>query len=168
MTGPNNLNVYVAEDNVPGPQSNAPSNYIHNRVMRAMLGGANGTTGVVPNTPVVGTTYSQTYTYTVPAGYDISELHLIGVLENSPGGFNNRYSLNSVTRSVAGVGIADLRLGDHSLQAYPNPFISELYVDVADFNGPARVELFSMDGRSVYQNNIVLGTTASTRLDLGG
>lgn len=168
VTGPNNLNVYVAEDNVPGPQSNAPSNYIHNRVMRAMLGGANGTTGVVPNTPVVGTTYSQTYTYTVPAGYDISELHLIGVLENSPGGFNNRYSLNSVTRSVAGVGIADLRLGDHSLQAYPNPFINELYVDVADFNGPARVELFSMDGRSVYQNNIVLGTTASTRLDLGG
>ena len=168
VNGPHNLNVYVSEDNVPGPQSNAPSNYIHNRLMRAMLGGVNGTTGVVPNTPVVGTTYSQTYTYTVPVGFDISELHLIGVLENNAGGFNNRYSLNSVTRSVAGVGIADLGLGDHSLQAYPNPFINELFVDVADFTGAARVELFTLDGRSVFQRNIVLGTTASTRLDLGG
>jgi hypothetical protein len=168
VAGPHKLNVYVAEDNVPGPQQNAPANYIHNKVMRAMLGGVDGTTGVVPTTPVVGTSYSQTYTYTVPVGFDISELYLIGVLENSPGGFDNRYSLNSVTRSVAGVGIADLDLGDNSLQAYPNPFINELYVDVADFSGAARVELFTMDGRSVFQNNIVLGTSASTRLDLGG
>lgn len=168
VTGAYALNVYVAEDNVPGPQSSAPANYIHNRVMRAMLGGVNGTTGIIPNTPVVGNTYSQTYNYTVPTGYDISDLQLIGALEHNLGGFNNRYAINSVKRSVAAVGIGDLSLGDNSLQAYPNPFVNELYVDVADVSGPAMVELFTMDGRSVFQRNVVLAGSLSTRLDVGG
>ncbi|MBL7938668.1 MAG: Omp28-related outer membrane protein [Flavobacteriales bacterium] len=168
VTGPHKLNVYVAEDNVQGPQQNAPANYIHNKVMRAMLGGVTGVDAGIPNSPVIGTTYSHTFSYTVPLSYDISELHLIGVLENSPGGFGNRYSLNSVTRSVAGVGIADLSLGDNSLQAYPNPFVNELYVNVDEVTGPAQVELFTLDGRSVMQRNIVLGNGAATRLDLSG
>lgn len=161
------LNLYVAEDGVAGPQTNAPANYIHNKVMRAMLGGATGTTGVVPNTPVVGTTYQQNYSYTVPANYNISNLHFIGVLEHSLGGFNNRFAINVVKGAAVGVGIAELRLGDQSLEAYPNPFNDELYVSVEDVNGSAIVELFSLDGRSVYQNNIVLNGMASTRLDLG-
>ena len=168
VSGAHALNVYVAEDDVPGPQSSAPANYIHNRVMRAMLGGINGTTGVIPTNPVVGTTYSQTYTFTVPTGYDIPNLHLIGVLEHRLGSFNNRYALNAVKRSVSTVGIGELSLGDGSLQAYPNPFVNEMYVDVADVTGPAVVELFTMDGRSVFQGNINLGTQAATRLDMGG
>ncbi|MCC6910526.1 MAG: Omp28-related outer membrane protein [Flavobacteriales bacterium] len=160
------LRVFVTEDGVPGPQSSAPANYIHNKVMRAMLGGVTGTTGIIPTAPMVGTNYSQTYSYTVPAGFDLTELQLIGVLEHNLGSFNNRYALNVVKGAASGVGIVDLRLGDRSLEAYPNPFSNELYVSVADVDGPARVELFTMDGRSVYQHNTVLGSMASTRLDL--
>jgi len=167
VTGTYALNVYVAEDGVAGPQSSAPANYIHNKVMRAMLGGATGTTGIVPNTPVVGTTYQQAYSYTVPANFNITNLHFIGVLEHNLGSFDNRYAINTVKGSASGVGIAELALGDKSLEAYPNPFNNELYVSVADVNGPALVELFTLDGRSVYQHNIVLGNMASTYLDLG-
>ena len=160
------LNVHVTEDGVPGPQSSAPANYIHNRVMRAMLGGAAGTGGIIPNMPVVGTNYAHTYTYTVPTGFDIADLQLIGVLEHNLGGFNNRYAINSVKGAATGVGIADLRLGDNSLEAYPNPFVNEFYVQVDDISGNARLELFSLDGRLVHADNIVLGSMASTRVDL--
>ena len=168
LAGPHKLNVYVMEDNVEGPQQNAPANYIHHKVVRAMLGGVNGSTGVIPNTPVVGTPYTQTYTYTVPAGYDLGSLNLLAVVEHSPGGFNDRYALNSLTSGAAGVGIGELALGNSSLQAYPNPFVNDLYVDVEDIAGPARMELFSLDGRAVLQRNVVLNGTAATHLDLNG
>lgn len=168
FTGPFNLNVYVAEDDVPGPQTNAASGYIHNRVMRAMLGGVAGTTGVVPNTPVVGTTYSRTYTWTVPAGYDIDKLHLVGLIEHTPSTFANRYTVNSVNRSVAGVGIDELSLGDERLEAYPNPFNERLAVHVADHSGNATLELIGMDGRVAYQNTIVLNEMAATTVEFGG
>lgn len=168
VDGPHALNVYVAEDNVAGPQQNAPSNYIHNRVMRAMLGGVTGTTGVVPNTPVVGEPYSQTYTYTVPAGYDLDELHLVGVVETRAGGFSDRYALNSVNRSASGVGIHELSLGGGRMEAFPNPFNQELRVQVADVTGNAVVEMIAMDGRVALQHNIVLSSMSSSPIDLSG
>jgi hypothetical protein len=66
------------------------------------------------------------------------------------------------------VGIGELALGNSSLQAYPNPFVNDLYVDVEDIAGPARMELFSLDGRAVLQRNMVLNGTAATHLDLNG
>jgi len=168
VTGPHQLNVYVLEDNVPGPQQNAPANYIHNKVMRAMLGGVGGTTGVVPNSPMVGTSYTRTYTYTVPAGFNIANLQLIGVIENSPGGFSNRYSLNCVKSSATGVGINDLSLANITLHAYPNPFVDELRIEVPGVSGVASVELFTLDGRTAFQRNLTLGQQGTGLLDMGG
>jgi len=166
--GPFNMNIYVAEDNVAGPQSAAPSGYIHQRVMRAMLGGVNGTAGVVPNTPVAGTTYSHTYTWTVPANYDINDLHLVGILEHEPTNFANRYTVNAVNRSATGVGIDELSLGDDRLSAYPSPFDRQLNIRVADHSGPATVELIGMDGRVAFQQNVVLNSTSASPIDLSG
>lgn len=168
VPGPHSLNVYVLQDDVPGPQSSAPTGYLHQRVMRAMLGGISGSTDVVPSAPVVGTTYSRTYTYTVPAAYDISKLHLIGVLENRRTGFNDRYALNSVNRSVAGVGIDELALGDERLEAYPNPFNNTINVSVEGIAGNALVELIGMDGRVAHQANIVLNSVSSVPVDFSG
>lgn len=168
VQGGMSLNVYVLEDDVPGPQTSAPSGYVHQRVMRAMLGGSNGSTDVIPNTPVVGNAYSRTYTYTVPATYNMSKLHLIGVLEHRLTGFNDRYALNSVNRSVAGVGIDELALGDERLEAYPNPFSERLNVGVDGITGNAMVELIGMDGRVAHRSNVVLTSMASSPVELGG
>lgn len=168
FNGPFNLNVYVAEDNVPGPQTNAPSNYIHNRVMRAMLGGMNGTPGVVPNTPVANTSYSHTYTWTVPAGYNMDELHLVGLIEHVPSSFQNRYTVNSVNRSVAGVGLDELSLGAGQLEAYPNPFVDRLAFHVPDVTGDATVQLIGLDGRLALQRYVVLNSATASLLDLNG
>lgn len=168
FTGPFRMNVYVAEDDVLGPQTNGGmgSNYVHNRVMRAMLGGAEGSSDVIPTTPVVGTTYSRTYTWTVPAGYDLGELHLVGVLEHRPSTFGNRYTVNAVNRAAMAVGIEELGLGDGRLEAYPNPFNDQLFVHVSDYSGMATISLIGVDGRVVLKDNITLSTINATAVDL--
>lgn len=167
FTGPFKMNVYLLEDNCPGAQTNggAGNNYIHNGVFRAMLGGSAGTSGVVPNTPVVGTNYTHTYTYQVPANFKLADLKLIGVLEHNLGA-NNRYCVNAVKSGASAVGISELTLAPERLEVYPNPFTNELRVSVADMKGPVTVQLFSLDGRSVYQNVVVLDPTGNATLDL--
>src|SRR5690606_13584998 len=72
MNGPFKFNVHLAENHVDGTQNNAPSPYTHNGVVRAILGGVDGTTGAIPDQPAVGTTYAHTYTYTVPQEFDLA------------------------------------------------------------------------------------------------
>ncbi|MEZ4738613.1 MAG: Omp28-related outer membrane protein [Flavobacteriales bacterium] len=169
FTGPFKLNVYVVEDLVPGPQTNggAGSNYIHNGVMRAMLGGSAGTSGVVPNTPVVGTNYTQTYTYTVPANFKLADLRLVGVLEHSLGA-GNRYCVNAVNSGASQVGISDLTLAGDRFSVFPNPFENSVMVHVKDLSGPASIDLFSLDGRNVFQRNVVLNAEGYSNVDLDG
>jgi hypothetical protein len=168
FSGTHKLNVYLLEDNVPGPQANAPANYLHQGVMRAMLGGVNGTSGTIPTSPMVGTPYTATYTYTVPAGFSLSNLRLIGVAEHSTGAPNGRHTLNAVNRAASVVGIDELDLLNGRLQVYPNPFVNDLYVEVEDIAGSAQMELFTWDGRSVFQRNLTLNSSAATYLDLNG
>ncbi len=164
LTGPFKLNVYVVEDLVPGPQQNAPSNYIHNGVMRAMLGGAAGTSSVVPNSPAVGTTYSHTYNYTVPAGFKLADLRLIGVIEHAPGGFNDRYSLNAKNSGASAVGMDERT--DPDLDVFPNPFTNELTIEIPDLTGNARVELIGLDGRIVLDRYIIFKANERTRMNI--
>ncbi|HEY0977508.1 MAG TPA: Omp28-related outer membrane protein [Flavobacteriales bacterium] len=168
VTGPHRLNVYVAEDNVAGPQQNAPSNYQHNRVMRAMLGGAQGSTDVVPNAPVVGTTYSETYTWTVPAGYDLYDLQLVGVIEHRAGDFSNRYSLNAVKSPASPVGVEEIARINDRLLVYPNPFRNGLRVHLDDFTGRTNVELLTLDGRVALQRAVTLDAMGTSWIDVDG
>lgn len=169
QTGPFYLNLYVAEDDVLGPQTSGGmgSNYVHNRVMRAMLGGATGTGSVVPNAPVVGTTYSHTYTWTVPASYDLNELYMVGVIEHRPAGQGtNRYTVNAVNSKLIGVGIEE-QLSADLLSTSPNPFMDMLRVRLTDHSGPASIELITLDGRVAFHRNAVLGTDGSAVIEFG-
>ena len=154
FSGTHKLNVYLLEDNVAGPQTNAPTNYLHQGVMRAMLGGASGSSGIIPNTPVVGTPYTANYTYTVPAGYDLANLRLIGVAEHSTGAANGRHTLNVLTGPASGVGITEPGLAGNGLRSHPSPFADQLQLRVNDAEGPATVELIGMDGRVALTGTI--------------
>ncbi len=157
LTGNFKLNVYVLENDVPGPQTNAPANYRHNQVVRALLGGASGTSGVIPNNPVVGTNYTKTYTYTVPATYKLGDLKLIAVLEHAVSN-TNRYCLNAANGAASPVGIEEMVLP--TMQVQPNPFTDQLHMTIPGAAGKASAEMFTMDGRLVLQRE--------TWLDIGG
>lgn len=154
FSGTHKLNVYLLEDNVPGPQANAPANYVHQGVMRAMLGGVNGSAGIIPNNPVVGTPYTASYTYTVPAGFNLSNLRLIGVAEHSTGAANGRHTLNAVNRAASAVGIDELAMSAGALEAFPSPFVDQLRLRVNDAQGPATVALLTLDGREAQRGTV--------------
>lgn len=166
FTGPFNLNVYVLEDAVPGAQSNAPAGYLHNKVVRAMLGGTSGTSGVVPNDPVVGTPYTTSYTYTVPPTFKLGDLQLIGVLEHAIS-MANRYCVNAAKGAASPVGIEEVASANANLDVYPNPFSDAVNISLKGISGKAQVELLSMDGRVLLQRDLMLEGGHSVRLDLG-
>ncbi|MCB0758280.1 MAG: Omp28-related outer membrane protein [Flavobacteriales bacterium] len=166
FTGPFKLNVYLLEDAVPGPQANAPSGYLHNGVVRALLGGATGTGGLIPNTPVVGTPYIKTYTYTVPATFKLGDLKLIGVLEHAISN-TNRYCVNAAKGEASPVGIAELADMSDRLEVYPNPFHDAVNITLKGTTGPARAELIAPDGRLLVQRDLMLDQAGAVRLELG-
>ena len=64
---------------------NAPHpipNYVHNHVLRAMLGNPEGATASIPTTVTSGSSYDKTFSYTLPAGFDESQITLVGLLQN--------------------------------------------------------------------------------------
>ncbi len=58
---------HVGNNNVGGVW--AITGYVHHRVVRAMLGGAWGSAGVIPGNTTDGGIYTKTYPYTLPAGF---------------------------------------------------------------------------------------------------
>lgn len=64
------------------------TNYVHKNVTRAVISDTWGTTGAIPATPAVNTDYTQSFTYTIPANYDISNSYLVA--------FVTRYDANDI------------------------------------------------------------------------
>ncbi len=103
VTGDLRLNMYITEDSVSGAKGSTYDQhsyltyragyetnpfyslgatvpgYQHMHVVRAVLGGAWGLTGVIPATAVVGTTYSKDFTYTLPAGSNPDHIDIVGL-----------------------------------------------------------------------------------------
>ena len=94
------FNVFVTEDNVTGGtaynQANADNNtpghqyqgagnpivgFVHDHVLRAALGGPWGVENSLPSSVGFGTSASYWFSYTVPAGFDASQLHLVAVVQ---------------------------------------------------------------------------------------
>ncbi|HWB62860.1 MAG TPA: Omp28-related outer membrane protein [Chitinophagales bacterium] len=76
--------------------------FVHNHVDRALLGGAAGSSGVIASPTVDGTTYTKTYTYTVPAGYRANKLKLIAFVNQYTSGVssNKNQILNNVEMAL--------------------------------------------------------------------
>ncbi|MBO4232283.1 MAG: choice-of-anchor J domain-containing protein [Bacteroidales bacterium] len=104
------LSLYMKEDNLkttPGQSgSSLGTNYIHNNVMRASISGVWGDNGIISSNQA-GTTYSNTFTYTVPTSFTITNCSLIA--------FVSRYNSSIIKRDVLnakGVTISDIIAGN--------------------------------------------------------
>lgn len=98
---PLNINFYILEDSIkadaPYKQSNwsggpkggkspldyATDKYVHNNVLRKVLGGAWGYSGIIPNTPVVGTTYTKHITFTTDATWVTKNLRVVACVQRN-------------------------------------------------------------------------------------
>ncbi len=156
------LNAYIVEDNVPGPQSNAPAGYIHQQVVRQVLGGAAGTSGVIPATTVSGVPYTHTYTFNVPAEWNADNVRIVATVSQRQGA--TLHAVNAMSSGMVTVGIAERADRSSDLSVYPNPSPNDLWITFAGEQGPATVRLLTADGREMMNRKLVLGNSA-VRID---
>ncbi len=90
---------------------NPITNYVHKNVTRAVISDTWGTTGSIPMTPVVNTDYTQSFTYTIPANYDIGNSYLVAfVTSYDANDINNHEVLNAETLPISELMLPDTEL----------------------------------------------------------
>ena len=114
------LNLWVVEDGVTGVGSgydqanyyntqaghpffgagNPIIGFVHDGVVRAMLGGAWGTAGVIPMSVADGGTYSTTYQYTLGPDQIPERIRLVGVLSRYGAGIDQREIINATQQRL--------------------------------------------------------------------
>jgi hypothetical protein len=149
--GQYNLHAYILENAELGAQSNcgAGHNYVHNQVVREVLGGNSGTAGVISSNPIVDTPYSHTYTLALTASWNASNLQVMAYITRSEVG--GALSLNATNVSMFPVGIEEKNALQASLHVFPNPFNDALQVELAADASPSFVETNSLDSRVLAQ-----------------
>ncbi|MEO6832397.1 MAG: Omp28-related outer membrane protein [Chitinophagaceae bacterium] len=178
LTGNYNLNVYIIEDSVKGfghgwdqvnfynTQSghtyfgagNPIVGFNHMHVVRAMLGGAFGTTGLIKPNNGVGSTISKTYTYTLPVGYKYKHFKLVALVEKddtdpTKRSINNAVEANLVnTKFKLSIGTTPAVSG---LEISPNPTSGTIKL-VGTFVGTANilVHITNTMGQVVFKQEI--------------
>ncbi|MFN7956389.1 MAG: Omp28-related outer membrane protein [bacterium] len=92
--------------------------FVHDGVVRAMLGGAWGTAGVIPNGVQHGHTYQQSYQYVLPAGYDYQKIRLVGVLQRYGATATDREIVNAMQTGLFDIFADDFE--DGNVNAWSN------------------------------------------------
>lgn len=140
------LNAYVVEDQVPGPQTAAAPGYLHQQVVREVLGGPNGVAGIIPATTAAGATYTEQFAITVPAEWNHANLRVIATV--TEGRSSGSWTMNVADAAPTVVGVEErspLLLGAH-----PNPARGRVWLRIAE-DGLARITLIASDGRHVLR-----------------
>ena len=184
------LNCFIVEDSVTGgteyDQSNqnfsgwtgAPSylqelvdqpaiisGYVHNHVLRGMLGNPEGVSASIPTSVIDGDSYSKEFTYTLPDDYDANQISLVGVLQ--------RYGSNKITdREIVNANSQKLLSGPPTstaslnkefidLKVYPNPISEGSKIEFyAKESGNISCTLYNTQGqkiKDIFHENFVQG-----------
>ena len=146
ITGDLVLNAYVLEDNVPGPQTSASPGYIHHQLVREVLGGASGTSGVFPATTSAGSLYTHQYTLTVPEQWNSNNLRVIAMVTERRNGTS--FTVNVADADLVAVGVEE-RSQAPVLNVFPNPTSGDLFITLTGSTGQVHVQVLTIDGRCV-------------------
>ena len=179
------LSLYVREDNLkttPGQSgTSAGTNYIHNNVMRATISNVWGESNVITSGSV-GTTYSKTFTYTIPSNFKLDDLSFIAFVSKYNTSVNDRDVLNAKAVSfndlLAGnfpiesgdeeeepVGVLDKPYKDVDILLFPNPANDVLYlysdtpiqtVEVLNINGQI-IERINFNNTAISTSHLSAG-----------
>jgi Outer membrane protein Omp28/Secretion system C-terminal sorting domain len=149
-TGYNQVNYYNTVSGHPYYGAGNPiSGFVHRHVVRAMLGTAWGTASVIPGSVSDGDSYTNTYTYTLPAGYNENRISLVGIVQKYNADPNMREILNAEDVHMSlGTGI-NPSMGQINT-IYPNPFSDVTNIEFnLENSGDVAVEIFDVFGKKV-------------------
>ncbi len=127
-------------ENLPDP---VPAKEMHfPAVGRAILGGYAGTAGSIPASITDGTTYTKTYTYTVPATQTEGNLYVVGFVVDQASG----KVLNSIqSNNIVITGIPEVQ--SNNFKMFPNP--SNGVVNFRGLSGNSQITVTNVYGETV-------------------
>ncbi len=156
-TGWDQVNYYNTQSGHPYYQAGNPIvGYQHRHVARWWPLGVWGANGSIPQTVVDGTTYSQSYTFTLPSDYDENRISILGMVQEYTSNLNERPVLNSIEQkldlSTTAVSASHAIQG---LEVYPNP--ANNFTTIS-FNLPTKdivnIQILDITGKTVYKESI--------------
>lgn len=189
------INVFVVEDSVVGSTSNYNQsnyfnstaghyyqgagnpilNYPHRYVTRSVPSTAWGNGGIIPNSPMVGTTYSRTYNINIPSSYDENKLHFVVFVTDYSATVTQRNVLNAFDLAQDALQIItsteNLNTVFNEISIAPNPVENQTRLTIeSEASNELILTLYDGLGRQVHPNinwNIEAGTN-QTNISLEG
>ena len=179
------LSLYFKEDNLkttPGQSgSSLGTNYIHNNVMRANISNVWGDNNIITSN-TAGTTYSHTYTYTVPSNFNVENCAIVAFVSKYNGSLLRRDVLNAkgvslteiingalpandVIESVSGIAEQPKNEDSRLFSVYPNPAKNNIHIK-SDFE-IQRIDILNIAGQLVKSVNGDANTVSVSELSDG-
>jgi hypothetical protein len=155
-SGYNQVNAYSGGANGPmGNYHNLPTpvpaaQMVYDHVARAILGDWVGTEASLPNTVLAGSTHTFNYTYTLPAGYNPDQIHIIAwVTDANTGEIFNANEKNFST------GVSTKKASTFLVNTFPNPSNGTTTFEVKSekVTEAATLEIYDLTGRLIYTSN---------------
>lgn len=139
--------------------------FVHNHVLRANPGGAYGNSGVIPSTVSPGSTYSETFTYVIPATYDETKINIVGFVNYYSTTIGEREIMNADESPLSAASINENTLFAGFTVA-PNPVKGDFSL-VLDLRQEIKADIviYNMNGQKV--GNIASGTYAAGEHKIG-
>lgn len=141
----------------PGhPFENEPptiTDYIHNWTLRAVPLGEFGTAGIIPSLVNPNETYTQNFSLTVPAGWDINNIHFVGAVIDYNDDFRKQKVLNAAQSGFDnGVAAQPEVEVTQIVDVFPNP-VAGIGVARVDFSKKteATFSIFNAYGQKVQE-----------------
>ena len=149
------INAYILENGLTGSQAGVSGIYTYNNIVREMLGGYSGTTGVIPTNPIANTDYNYTYTYTIPSNWDIDNIYIIGTVYIKDN--DNYYALNSQLNSLGNPMVSINPITDDETNMYTSYYNSSDKTLKIRFTEPvknAKLSLTTIDSKTIIYKKI--------------
>ncbi len=140
--------------------------YVHNHVLREMLGTPAGATAGIPTTVVSGNSYSKTFNYTIPAHFDHKQISLVGVIQKFGSDIvADRQIVNAYSQPLyfgtSTASIKKIKEDFVSLSIYPNPIVASSKIEFYVKNDEEiSCDLYDMKGqvvKHVFDKHFVTG-----------
>lgn len=132
------------------------SQMIYDHVGRALIGGYNGQADSVPTSIVDGQTVNYTFNYSVPAAYNIDNMHGVVVLIDQTTG----EIINANTFPIGNLGVNDPNVDANAFAVYPNPATSQVNLNLAEA-GKYNVTIYNTAGQEVLSHKVNASSSRS-------
>lgn len=173
-TGPgyNQVNAFNAVTGHPYAGAGNPIvGFVHRHVLRDVYpaNDAWGDNTIIPTSPVLNTTYTANYTFTLNNAWKEKDMYVVGFVSYFNAAAGQREVLNAVQVKLTDIvtGINEVNQNASILSIYPNPTNSLTNIEM-DLRNSNRVELsvYDMTGKEMLSQNYGVMTQGKQRIQL--